>query len=465
MFGLLGLFLCFYFTVKIIPDTKGKWFFTAAVLTACLFSVIFTTHLRELRYYNFVLLINAALVAIYTKDKFTNEKPGRLYYILVPVLLLLQLLNFLPGFFAFGFAVFLFEAITIGNAWRKGGKSAAFKASVLDSIRFMIPILISFLYLIPYNIYFQAFHINSEMNAYNLGVGFQTGYLDNLKRVLNYYQDFEWVFAFILFKVMVIALRGKIVKAIPGLEKMLSYSDFLFIFWAVFLLMVSNAPNFVFVRYHFGVIPFLWITLFLDLGVLLRFAYASGENQKAIFVTGIFIVLASNMTYVWVGQEKYFSGKMNEIKYQYKGPLDFVIPWIVKNIPDYQSRNVATNYEEACLMYYLDCKVSFGFLGSQFVPANIERADVIFFRNFWIRTEEQVDLLKALVSKDAYETISFKGKDVPFNRLPEPYSGKNKLEKISASKTLLATHPEDETRIFVRKKLVEDKKSLKPNPE
>jgi hypothetical protein len=105
-----------------------------------------------------------------------------------------------------------------------------------------------------------------------------------------------------------------------------------------------------------------------------------------------------------------------ELRHQYKGPIDFVIPYL-ENTYDHPERLViATNYEELSYMYYLGSKVTIGFVGNNLHEDMGYIPDIIIKRNNFAYTNGVFDRLFKMAS---YKKISFPVKDYFVNNIAE----------------------------------------------
>ena len=133
-----------------------------------------------------------------------------------------------------------------------------------------------------------------------------------------------------------------------------------------------------------------------------------------------------------------------EITHQYKGPLDYVIPYIKDNYKNTDTLVIATNYEEFSYMYYLNSKVIVGYIFN-----NIEEdakciPDIIMYRKTW-GTNPKV--FNDFMQKAKYQKVSFPVYDYPVNNIPElDFAIKHQF------KTKLASSDQEKVDIFVKVK-------------
>jgi hypothetical protein len=113
---------------------------------------------------------------------------------------------------------------------------------------------------------------------------------------------------------------------------------------------------------------------------------------------------------------EYIKGHMYELSHQYRGPLDYLIPSIKDNYTDTDNLVIATNYEETSFMYYLNAKVTVGFVGNNLAEDAQTVPDIIVFRK-WHRIF--VPIFTNFLQQHSYGRISFPVADYPANNLPE----------------------------------------------
>jgi hypothetical protein len=108
------------------------------------------------------------------------------------------------------------------------------------------------------------------------------------------------------------------------------------------------------------------------------------------------------------------AGRCAELRHPYRGPLDYVIPYLKERYPDPSKLVIATNYEDPAFVFYLGSKVSVGFYG-----ADLERdlqlvPDVIVARPW----PDQLEVLQALASRARYVERRFPVANLRWNQTP-----------------------------------------------
>jgi len=128
-----------------------------------------------------------------------------------------------------------------------------------------------------------------------------------------------------------------------------------------------------------------------------------------VFIGFIFVNISRNIEYI--------KGHVYELSHQYKGPLDYLIPFIKETYGDTGKLVIATNYEETPLMYYLDSKVIIGYVGNNLEQDTRMVPDIVIFGKGWRNLNPKI-FLDFLV-RHRYQRISFPVVDYNVNNIPE----------------------------------------------
>jgi hypothetical protein len=133
---------------------------------------------------------------------------------------------------------------------------------------------------------------------------------------------------------------------------------------------------------------------------------------KSLLGMIIAVLIMVNIT----GNSNYLKGHLLESVIQYKGPLDYVIPFIKENYSNPENLVIATNYEETSFMYYLGSRVVVGYVGNNLAEDARTQPDIIVYRKPWRNFE---DVFRNFLSRQAYGRESFPVLDHPVNNIPE----------------------------------------------
>jgi hypothetical protein len=109
-------------------------------------------------------------------------------------------------------------------------------------------------------------------------------------------------------------------------------------------------------------------------------------------------------------------GHVHELVHRYRGPLDFVIPYIRENVKSPGDLVIATNYEESSYMYYLDARVTVGYVGNNLEEDSRIIPDAIVYRKEWGNFRP---VFNSFLSQRPYRRITFPVTDSPVNNIPE----------------------------------------------
>ncbi|MFZ2198871.1 MAG: hypothetical protein WAV13_14120, partial [Thermodesulfovibrionales bacterium] len=109
-------------------------------------------------------------------------------------------------------------------------------------------------------------------------------------------------------------------------------------------------------------------------------------------------------------------GHIYELTHQYKGPLDYVIPFIKEKYAAPDKLVIATNYEETSYMFYLDAKVTYGYVRNNLAQDQLIVPDIIIFRKGW---GEDPELFRPYLRAFQYNGITFPVVNSPVNNIPE----------------------------------------------
>ena len=105
------------------------------------------------------------------------------------------------------------------------------------------------------------------------------------------------------------------------------------------------------------------------------------------------------------------------MSHQYKGPLDYLIPFIKDTYGDTEKLVIATNYEETSFMYYLESKVIIGYVGNNLEEDTQMAPDIIIFRKGWRNLSPRIFI--DFFMRHRYQRVSFPVVDYKMNNIPE----------------------------------------------
>ncbi len=113
---------------------------------------------------------------------------------------------------------------------------------------------------------------------------------------------------------------------------------------------------------------------------------------------------------------KNISGHVTELFTQYKGPLDYTIPFIKEKYKKTDTLVIASNYEETSYMYYLKSKVIIGFIGNNWDEDINIKPHILAYRKPW---GNHIEAFQGFMRFNPYFRESFPINDNPVNNIPE----------------------------------------------
>jgi len=108
-------------------------------------------------------------------------------------------------------------------------------------------------------------------------------------------------------------------------------------------------------------------------------------------------------------------GRLAELTTPYRGPLDFVVPYLLAEYPRPEELVIATNYEEEALMYYLGSHVIIGLSLNNLVRDRLLEPDVVIPRRRWPYSLRE---LAPFLARGEWEEVRLPVHDLHFNNVP-----------------------------------------------
>ena len=405
--GLFGLFLLGFLLSRFFPDKFSRYAFISLFLLLGITSVSLSLLLREVRYYSLVLLLCNLILGLYLSYRF--YKPfNKIIFISAMALSLWLIFNtFAPVYFIIILSIGISELVI--GVFRLQKSNLKTVATEMWPVTFSL--IISLIAVYPLFTYFKTFEIAEAMNQFNNYSSKM--YWDNVSTVFGYFKNFELLWLAIVLKIFIVFDSKKLLK-----EKNAQFqvSTFFTLFFIVYVFTIAKIPNFIFTRYIIYLQPILSGIILLDFFILLK---KNSLNSKQLIPIKMWIPIL-----IFIGL---VSGNINnnfkiikehiyELTHQYKGPLDYTIPYIKDKFPESDSLIIAANYEETSYMYYLKCKVIIGYTGNNLGKDSIIQPDIIAYRKSW---GNYGSIFQRFVQSSYYQPIKFPTKDIPVNNIPE----------------------------------------------
>jgi hypothetical protein len=444
--GLCGLVL-FMFTLSLLFTDRNlyKWFLIIFLFIE-LFSITLVLHMRDARSYPLVIFICAAFFYMYVAKLMLDKLK---YYIYALFMFFILTIAFHTNFMTFVILVMVYaahQAFLFIREWQRSGKWNEFLKIMIPYFKNAAPVIAAGLVSLPFISFYELTKTSkavSEYHHYTFDV-----YKDNLKTIWHYLSELEFLYTALVAKTIVAGLayyatQQPVNKKNPFHSKFMPVSLFLLCFILVQVFMVARIPYYIFARYVVVVQILLVIMLVIDLFVIIEYVnrFFKMENVKRslyfLFSLIIFVFIMNSRN-----KMEYVKGHMYELTHQYKGPLDYVIPYIKDNFKNTDSLIIATNYEEYSYMYYLNSKVIVGYPMNNLAEDAKCTPDIIMYRKTW-GTDPKV--FNDFIQKAQYQKVSFPVKDYPVNNIPE-------LDFVIKHlfKTTFAANENEKTEILIR---------------
>ena len=194
-------------------------------------------------------------------------------------------------------------------------------------------------------------------------------YIYNLSFLWRYFTQYDFIYLAITLKFGLLACitLDRMKKAGPSLDiSKMTFSSFLTILLIVYSFAISAIPYKTFTRYFIPLQPVLALIIIMDAAVIYNF-FSQRQSALSLYCKGALIVVFAGFVFLNISSNIWnIKGHVYELTNQYKGPLDYVIPFIKDNYKDTEHLVIATNYEETSFMYYLECESHHWICGKQF---------------------------------------------------------------------------------------------------
>ena len=425
--GIIGLVIFAMAFLPFINGTRQKLLFLIMYCTLCLLSVSLLLHIREARYYSLVIFLGASSIYLYLNATFTKKLAYKKYFLAHTTVLFLLFNTHVPVFFIVLAYLGLYEGIQffVRNTKQHldsleinySNPYQIVLSNFRHSSKIILPLVVSLVLIIPLLIFFDTFHISSvttKFYRYNMTV-----YFEHLSSTLNYFVQYEFLIMAFILKVSSFFLNRKVGKIKNReLMKKLRVSNFMSGLFVFYIIIISSFPSYIFTRYIVLLLPVLCIIISLEalvivdlLSLLEREIQANAKGLAIAILCPLFVINSiSGLTEL--------KGRAYEIFTQYKGPLDYIIPFIKSNYTNTENLVIAANYEECAYMYYLNSKVTFGFILNNLEEDRKITPDIIIYRKDW-NWNYEADMFKPFFKQATYQKIAFPVYDYPTNTIPD----------------------------------------------
>jgi hypothetical protein len=383
------------------PGRARTLAFAALYVVLLAGSVTLLLHLREARHYALTVLGTAAFCSAWLRRHAFGAGSFAAYVAWGAGALLWLFHSFHPAAVALGASAGLWLA---GRASRRPGDA---RARLAWLARESAPLALAALAILPQLGFFDFF---AQTQGWVEHFGDPARYPRNAAFVLTTLLRHEWLAPALVLQLAVWrVVRGGGAPAgeAQGAARRTA-AGFLSLAIGVYALAVCGIP-FLFERYFVVLGPLIALVLLLDLATLLDAAPPARCVARAGLVAGSLAAL------VVLGlRAPELAGRVAEIRTPYRGPLDFVIPYLAQRYPDPSALVIATNYEEPAFMFYLGSRVTVGFYGANLPDDAAVAPDVIVPRPW----PDHIELLKQLAASRHYGVKRFPVGNLRWNNTP-----------------------------------------------
>jgi|WetSurSiteA1Bulk_404760.scaffolds.fasta_scaffold00204_14 hypothetical protein len=405
LIGLLGVAIFLLIPLKLLPTKRKKYLFSIIFLVFENFSIFLILHLREVRYYSFLLFFLSLFFFIFINYRFLG-KGKKVYFYVLPLVLFFLFNSFFPAYIITFIYFGLFEAFLFFKDINK----LSLRNNFLNHLKELIPLFASVLLILPQTIILEIYKISgtvTEVFGYNF-----LAYFNNLFFTFSYFAKYEYLCLAILVKIILFFVLKKHQKLSVFLKenKLAQISTFFSFFFLFYPMVIANNP-YTFERYFLPLQPILILVILIDL--FLMFDIFRERKIKTEMLPYFFIFVAMLLS---VNKIDLIKGHLYELTHVFKGPLDYIIPYIKQNYKNPENLIIATNYEEPSYMFYLKSKVIIGFQGKNLQADMKLIPDIIIPRRDRPNSSKE---LKALFNKAEYQKVAFPVYDYQYNNIAD----------------------------------------------
>ena len=311
----------------------------------------------------------------------------------------------------------------------------------------MAPLIISTVLIAPFVMFCETFSTAAKISEYYHS-NFDS-YKSHIERIWHVLRTQEYLYVLLIVHAVcfILWVQGIMNRSTAG-EKNLNRSRlfrvsfFMTLFAVIFSGVISEMPFF-WERYFIVLQPVSMLIILIDVVIIIGHI----NNLAQVWMKfALNCTLAGTMVILLLaGSDKkiqYLNDYLYQINNQYKGPLDYIIPYVQENYKKPDSLILATNYEELSYVYYLDCKVILGFVNKN-LPEDLKyQPDIVVFRRHW---GQDPAIYNQILSKVHYKEVEFPVYDLLCNDISE-------LDFVIEHqfKTVVSSNPADDTQIYIR---------------
>lgn len=431
-------------------------------------SVPLILHLRQARYYPLIILAVAIPVVLFIAHTLLNRLSSRCYNVALIVSLLFLFTVYHPAYFAAVVAMLVFLCVNYFFNESRIILSGVGREQHIQIIppgiagwmvfsRTLFPYAISVITILPLVFFFRLPLLTRDMDQYMQGL---TGYISNVQHMVGFFWNNGSLPLAIFLQITVLIIAFRFQSRKGKLSPVLVVSNFLSVFFLLYIFVIARNPWFIFQRYFIVLQPILNIVVALDLVALVvwitafapfrveishgRYRYISASTAMITLFLTTFLITSPGIWSNIAGLRQYY----DELRWQYRGPLDYVIPYLQERYSSPEDIIIGTNYEEPAYMLYLKSKVIIGYALNNMPDDLNYTPDVIIIRRTWAAERPvNANFLSEYLKRESYEAFSFLIADYPVNNIPESHLWFNHLYR-----TPIVMDPNHQLIIYVRQR-------------
>lgn len=417
--GLAGLIVLMLAVRKLFSSRTHYWMAMIAFMALELLSVPLILHMREARYYSILILLQSCFIWL-NLDHLIFKKLNPAIHIVVLTLIFFAAYQFNFLFFLIFCSAWLLNLIFSLAVTSDLKVTRPDRSWIGPLITGCIPVAFSLVLILPFELLLYKTYLTSINLSRMWSFSFQS-YLKNLFRCLRYFFNYEWLGLGFLFKLIFYGLyffrKQMDEKLRDEYCRYLRAGLLLNFYWVFALAAISRNPD-LFLRYIIPLQPVLAFVFAMEGLFVVRwivsFNFLLSHSFKYLLLAamGILGMIHFSLQLPWI------KGHWHEITNQYKGPLDYVIPYIQKHYSKPETLCIATNYETTSYIYYLNARLLVGYIPLQLEIDSQYEPDIIVFRKIW---NTSPDVFKAYLKRSKYKAVRFPVLDSAVNNIPELY--------------------------------------------
>lgn len=406
--GLMGLVILGLVGAEFFDSRSLKKGFWVLFAFFELISVPLVLHLREARYYSLTVFLTALVIFAYTQHRILEKTKYPTYAVLLTVSLFLLFVTFSPVYFIFLIAISLYESIgfvkdLFSKYIRKTGQIVQGMSFPPNKpfkyyLQGLLPVMLSLIAVFPLLSFFKTFYIAEETAKFNrllFSISEWEMYMTNLAIIWKYFRSFDFIYLAIFLKFCIlVSFARPAVRDVPVSDRRkLRFSNFLTVIFVLYFFAIARIPNLPFTRYFIPLQPVLAVMIILDTALVYHLI-SLYPSLKIKYCRVILLIVFAGLVLTNIGKNvEHLKGHVYELSHQYKGPLDYLIPFIKETYGDTDQLVIATNYEETSFMYYLESKVIIGYVGNNLEEDTRAVPDIIVFRKRWESSPKDISRL------------------------------------------------------------------------